>query len=502
MRERLTSQARSTSRPRARRSTLSLLIDAQEARGFLSPEAVDEVARHVGATPNEVFGVAAFYPHFRFDMSDPLIEADPEDQSGPTGPTGPAGPSGRAGSTDATGAALSRAFSLGAEEVRGELASVRLAERCGAGRSVADILAGVAGTPAERRHVVCDLSSSDTDWWEARVALEAELHQVVEGLAISALAADADSAFIYACGLGEEALRRLKEATSEVVSRAGAARSVPLVIEVVVGVPAAVLSEESAVVAALEGRRPMPDPPWRPARRLELFGEPCAVLDAETLVQVAEMMRRGADQYRAATGASPGLKLYTVGGSVKRPGVVQAPLGTSLRDLIEKAGGVSGGRALKAVRTGGVNGGWLAAAYLDTPADHEHLPSAGSHLGSGSLVVADDGACAVDLARQSMTAIAAESCGRCVVCREGTMQMAEVLEDICTGRGRTGDLDLLMMLAETLAAAGPCGWGRAAAAPVLSTIRDFRAEYEAHIAERVCPADACAAASAPAEGAR
>lgn len=252
-------------------------------------------------------------------------------------------------------------------------------------------------------------------------AAESDPRTVLEGLAIVGSAVEAERVFLLEIGGGVHP----RVATVDGME-----------IEIVPGLPAAVLSEDSALVAALEGRRPMPSPPWIPARRLELFGAPCVVIRAETAARVAAVLEAGVERYLAEHGRT----------AATRP-----------------ADGCGGAR----------------------PAD-----------GSDSPATTGAAACAVDLARQSMAFIETESCGRCVVCREGTMQMAEILGDICGGRGRAGDVDLLVLLAETLAATGPCGWGRASAAPVLTTIRDFRAEYDAHLMGEGCPPGVCSVGGA------
>jgi NADH:ubiquinone oxidoreductase subunit F (NADH-binding) len=208
---------------------------------------------------------------------------------------------------------------------------------------------------------------------------------------------------------------------------------------------------------------------------------------------VSAILSKGADWYAGyGTEQSRGTKIFALAGNVMRPGLIEVPMGTTLRQIVyDMAGGVPDNRGLKAVQTGGPSGGFLPETALDLPLDYEHLAGAGSILGSGNIIVADSDNCMVDLARHCLSLICGESCGECVLCREGTMQMLEILTDITEGRGKPEDMDMLLELSEGLKLGSLCGLGKNAPNPVLTTIKYFRQEYEAHIKDKQCPAKVC-----------
>jgi NADH:ubiquinone oxidoreductase subunit F (NADH-binding) len=369
--------------------------------------------------------------------------------------------------------------------------------------------------------VVCDAGRHDPVALAMPTLVERDANAVLDGLAITAYAVGASRGHLYVSGDCAAMVESLAAALAHMRERGFLGANIlgsgfSLEIEVHELPAAAVCTEDMALVRSLEGGRADPLPrattPWGPG----LFGQPTVISGAETLAQVARVLSAGlrspegaaADDH-AAGGAGPvagvrgapgddlaasriGTLRYTLAGDVARPGVVQMPRGVTLRELIcDVGGGVAAGTEFKAVQTGGVTGGWLPASALDLPADDEHLRAAGSALGSGSLVVADSRSCAVDLARRSYAVIDDESCGLCVVCREGTMQMAEMLADIASGRAAGADIDVLLELARSLSMTGPCDWGKAAANPLLTALAHFRDEFETHIQEKTCPAGVC-----------
>jgi NADH:ubiquinone oxidoreductase subunit F (NADH-binding) len=264
-------------------------------------------------------------------------------------------------------------------------------------------------------------------------------------------------------------------------------------IVVVEGAGAFVCGEETALIAALEGRRPMPRarPPF-PAKR-GLWDRPTLINNVETFANVPGIVARAAEQPERVEGQSPpGTKIFALTGAVRNIGLVEVPLATPLRDVVIGIGGGPPGQGrLKAVQIGGPSGGCLPATHLATPLDYASLEEQGAMMGSGSLVVLDDGTCMVNLARRLLEFSVRESCGKCPPCRIGARVMLNLLERITQGRGEAGDLERLETLGEHVRASSLCGLGRTASSPTLSTLRHFRAEYEAHILERRCPAGTC-----------
>ncbi len=236
-------------------------------------------------------------------------------------------------------------------------------------------------------------------------------------------------------------------------------------------------------------------PRVKPPRTVEqgLFGKPTVLNNVETFANVSEIILRGAEWYRGiGPEKSPGTKAFALTGNVVNTGLIEVPMGTTLREVIyDIGGGIRDGRSFKAVQIGGPSGGCLTSQHLDLPLDFDSLVKAGAIIGSGGLVVMDDRTCMVEVARFFMRFTQKESCGKCVPCREGTRRMLEILERIVAGQGEDGDVDMLLELADTVTSASLCGLGKTAAGPVVSTIRYFRDEYEAHIREKRCPAGSC-----------
>jgi NADH:ubiquinone oxidoreductase subunit F (NADH-binding) len=246
-------------------------------------------------------------------------------------------------------------------------------------------------------------------------------------------------------------------------------------------------------MASIEGRRGMPRPrPPFPAKS-GLWGKPTNINNVKTLATIPVIFTKGAEWYSSiGTEKSHGTAVFALTGKIANSGLVEVPMGTTLRQIIfDIGGGIPDGKSFKAAQTGGPSGGCLPAESLDLPVDYESLSQAGSIMGSGGLVIMDENTCMVDVARYFLAFTQAESCGKCIPCRLGTRQMLKILEDITKGRGRPGDIDLLVKLSESVRSSALCGLGQTAPNPVLTSIRYFRDEYEAHIKEHKCPAGVC-----------
>jgi len=267
-------------------------------------------------------------------------------------------------------------------------------------------------------------------------------------------------------------------------------------LEIFPGAGAFVCGESTALVLSIEGKRGMPKPLPRPRTTEEgLWGKPTLLNNVKTFACVAQIIHHGSKWFSSiGTPKCRGTAVFALTGKINNCGLIEVPMGIQLRKIIEDiGGGVANGRTFKAVQTGGPSGGCLPSAMLDLPVDFDSLTEAGSMMGSGGMVVLDEGTCMVDIAKYFIDFTLDESCGQCIPCRVGTEQMLKVLNDICEGRGREGDIDLLVEMGEAIVAGSICGLGQSAPNPVLSTIRYFRDEYEAHIREHRCPALVCKA---------
>ena len=348
------------------------------------------------------------------------------------------------------------------------------------------------------KYVICNADEGDPGAFMNRSLLEGDPHSLLEGMLIAGYAIGARRGFIYIRAEYPLAVERLRIGLQQM-------REVGLLgedilgsgfsfdIEIREGAGAFVCGEETALIASIEGRRGMPRPrPPFPAQS-GLWGQPTVINNVETLAAVSHILCDGPDAYAArGSGNARGTKTFSLAGKIERTGLIEVPLGTTLRQIIfDIGGGVAAGRAFKAVQTGGPSGGCLPASLLDTPVDYESLTAAGSIMGSGGLVVMDDRNCAVDVAHYFLSFVQAESCGKCAPCRVGTQRMLEILETIQAGKATMDDLALLESLARTVKAGSLCALGQSAPNPVLTTLRYFREEYEAHIRERRCPAGVC-----------
>jgi len=349
-------------------------------------------------------------------------------------------------------------------------------------------------------YIVCNADEGDPGAYMDRSVMEGNPHSVIEGMLIGAYAMGIHQGFVYIRAEYPLAVKNLRLAIQQAEALGLLGKDIlhsgfDFTLSVRLGAGAFVCGEESALMASIEGRigEPRPRPPY-PAEE-GLWGKPTNINNVKTWAAVPIIIKQGADWYaRIGTEKSKGTLIFSVVGKINNTGLVEVPMGVTLRQLIfDIGGGIPKGKAFKAAQIGGPSGGCLPAEHLDVPIEYESLASLGAIVGSGGLVVADEGTCMVDFARYFMTFTQQESCGKCVPCRIGTKAMLETLEKICGGRGEPGDLDYLAELGAHIKQSSLCGLGQTAPNPVLSTIRYFRDEYEAHIHEKRCPAKVCKA---------
>ncbi len=348
------------------------------------------------------------------------------------------------------------------------------------------------------KYVVCNGDEGDPGAFMDRLVLESDPHRVVEGLAIAAYAVGASKGYLYIRAEYPLAVRHVRHAIDQAAERGYLGARVlgtgfHLHLEVREGAGAFVCGEETALIASLEGRRGMPRlrPPF-PAEK-GLHGCPTCINNVETLACVPWIARHGPEAFAAlGTATSKGTKVFALAGKINRGGLIEVPMGITIREIVEEiGGGIRGGRALKAVQMGGPSGGCIPASLSDTPIDYEALTKTGAIMGSGGMVVLDDRDCMVDVARFFLQFTQAESCGKCTYCRIGTKRMLEILTRLCEGRGRPGDIEDLAELADRVKRTSLCGLGQTAPNPVLTTLRYFRDEFEAHLRDKRCPAGKC-----------
>ena len=352
--------------------------------------------------------------------------------------------------------------------------------------------------PGKEKYVICNADEGDPGAFMDRSVLEGNPHSVLEAMAIAGYAIGANYGYIYIRAEYPIAVERLKIAIEQAheLNLLGDnifGTSFSFDIELRLGAGAFVCGEETALIASIEGERGMPRPkPPFPAHK-GVWGKPTIINNVETFANVAQIILNGASWFRSiGTESSPGTKVFALGGKIKNTGLVEVPMGTTLREVIyEIGGGCPNNKAFKAVQTGGPSGGCLTEEQLDTPIGFDELVKLGSMMGSGGMIVLDEDNCMVDVARFYMDFIVDESCGKCSPCRIGTKRMLEILEDICEGRGTMEKLDELETLANTIKDTALCGLGQSAPNPVLSTLKLFKDEYIAHIVDKKCPAGVC-----------
>ena len=355
-----------------------------------------------------------------------------------------------------------------------------------------------AASPGNKKYVICNADEGDPGAFMDRSILEGDPHAVLEGMMIGAYAMGADEGYIYCRAEYPLAIKRLQTAIKQAKEYGLLGENVlgtdfSFDLHIKEGAGAFVCGEETALMASIEGQRGMPRPrPPFPAVK-GLWGKPTNINNVETWANVPRIMLQGAECFAAmGTEKSKGTKVFALTGKVKNTGLVEVPMGITIREIVyEIGGGIIGDKKFKAVQIGGPSGGCLVEEHLDLPVDYESLTAAGAIMGSGGLVVLDESNCMVDTAKFFLEFTQRESCGKCVPCREGTKKMLDILTRITEGNGKPEDLDTLQYLGEQIKATSLCALGGTAPNPVLTTLKYFRDEYEAHINEKRCPTGAC-----------
>ena len=385
--------------------------------------------------------------------------------------------------------ALMKCQDLPPDTVVEAIANSGLRGRGGAGFPTGTKWKIARANPDPVKYVICNGDEGDPGAFMDRLVLESDPHRVLEGLAIAAYAVGATQGYLYIRAEYPLAVRHTRAAIVQATERGllGALR-----LEVREGAGAFVCGEETALIQSLEGKRGMPKlrPPYPVERGFR--GKPTIINNVETLACVPWILRHGAEAFAAfGTKTSRGTKVFALAGKINRGGLIEVPMGITIREVVEEiGGGIKHGRQFKAVQLGGPSGGCIPARLADTPIDYDALAQTGAIMGSGGLVVLDERDCMVDIARFFLKFTQAESCGKCTFCRIGTKRMLEILERLCAGEGRRDDLEKLATLADYVSRGSLCGLGQTAPNPVLTTLRYFREEYEAHLAGR-CPAGRC-----------
>ena len=358
----------------------------------------------------------------------------------------------------------------------------------------------VARQEEKIRYVVCNGDEGDPGAFMDRSVMEGDPHKMIEGMIIAGYAVSAQEGYIYVRAEYPLAIRRLKVAIAQAEEAGLLGENImgsgySFTIHINRGAGAFVCGEGSALTASIEGERGMPR--TKPPRTVEqgLFGKPTVLNNVETYANVPMIVLNGAEWYHGlGTETSPGTKAFALTGSVKNTGLIEVPMGTTLREIVyDIGGGVKGDVPFKAVQIGGPSGGCLVTSNLDVCLDFDSLKKLGAMIGSGGLVVMDENTCMVEVARFFMNFTQNESCGKCVPCREGTRRMLEILEDIVAGKGTLEQLDILQELGEAITDTALCGLGKSAALPVLSTLKNFREEYLEHVVEKRCKTGTCQA---------
>ncbi len=386
------------------------------------------------------------------------------------------------------------------EDVIDEVMKSGLRGRGGAGFPTAkkwSFARASAGTP---KYLICNADEGDPGAFMNRRVLEGDPHAVIEGMAIAAYAIGCSQGYIYCRAEYPIAVSTLRLGIQQAREMGLLGQNIlgtdfSFDLEVRMGAGAFVCGEETALMASIEGKRgePRPRPPFPAVSGL--WGKPTNINNVETYANVPQIILKGADWYASmGTEKSKGTKTFALAGDVKHTGLIEVPLGITLREIIfDVGGGIKDNKGFKAVQTGGPMGGCLPSEYLDLSVDYEALTAAGSMMGSGGMVVMDDETCMVDIARFFMEFTQDESCGKCTPCRVGTRRILDILDRICAGKGEDGDIELLEQLSQEIRTNSLCGLGQGAPNPVFSTLKHFSHEYEAHIYEKKCPAKVCKA---------
>lgn len=384
------------------------------------------------------------------------------------------------------------------EEVIKQITDSGLRGRGGAGFPTGVKWNFAAAQPPGQKYVVCNADEGDPGAFMDRSVLEGDPHALIEAMAIAGYAVGADHGFVYVRAEYPIAVNRLQRAIDDANEMGLLGKDIlgtgfNFQLEIRLGAGAFVCGEETALLTSIEGFRgePRPRPPFPAVKGL--FGKPTVLSNVETFANVPRIMLRGADWFRSiGTEKSAGTKVFALGGKITNTGLVEVPMGTTLREIVEEiGGGCPNGKAFKAAQTGGPSGGCIPATNLDVQIDFDNLLSIGSMMGSGGLIVMDEDSCMVDIAKFYLDFTVEESCGKCTPCRVGTKRLYEMLERITKGQSSLEELDKMEALCHYIKENSLCGLGQTAPNPVLSTMEHFRAEYEAHVVDQRCPAGVC-----------
>ena len=390
-------------------------------------------------------------------------------------------------------------------ETVAEVKKSRLRGRGGAGYPTGLKWELVAKQAAPVKYIVCNADEGDPGAFMDRSVLEGDPHRVLEGMAIAGYAVGAQQGYIYVRGEYGLAIQRLQTAIKQaerehLLGSRVLEQGFQFRIDVRIGAGAFVCGEETALIASIEGKRGQPRqrPPYPP--EAGLWGAPTLINNVETFANIPAIVERGGEWFSSiGTAGSKGTKVFALAGKIANTGLIEVPMGATLREILfDIGGGIPNGR-FKAAQTGGPSGGCIPEQFLDLPVDYESLARIGSIMGSGGLIVMDQTSCMVDVARFFMEFCMEESCGKCIPCRAGTVQMYDILRRITTGDATADDLEMLKSLCELLRETSLCGLGQTAPNPVLSTLKYFPQEYESHIRERICPSGHCSMAHAEKE---
>jgi len=384
------------------------------------------------------------------------------------------------------------------EEVVAEVRKSGLRGRGGAGFPTGIKWELTARQKNDIKYVICNADEGDPGAFMDRSMIEGDPHSVLEGIIIGGYAIGATKGIIYIRAEYPLAIKRIEKAIEQAYQEGFLGKNIlgsgfSFDVEIRLGAGAFVCGEETALMHSIEGSRgmPRPRPPYPSVEGL--FGKPTCINNVETWSNIPVIILDGADWFSSiGVGKSKGTKVFALAGNIKNTGLVEVPMGTTLRQIIyDIGGGIPGNKKFKAVQTGGPSGGCLPEEFLDTPIDYESLQKAGSIMGSGGMIVIDENSCMVNIAKYFLEFTQNESCGKCTPCREGTKRMLEILTRITEGKGQEGDIEKLERLGTMITKASLCGLGQNAPNPVLSTIKNFRAEYEEHIRDKKCRARVC-----------
>jgi NADH-quinone oxidoreductase subunit F len=394
---------------------------------------------------------------------------------------------------------LNKALTMTQEEVVDEMKRSGLRGRGGGGFPAGRKWEAGLQAKGNQKYVVCNADEGDPGAFMDRAVIEGDPHSVIEGMIIAGYTIGSDTGYIYVRAEYPLAIRRLERAIEQAHEKGLLGKNIlgtdfSFDINIFPGAGAFVCGESTALTLSIEGKRGMPRVAPRPrTTEAGLYDKPTLLNNVKTFSSAPMIITKGAEWFASVgTEKSTGTAIFALTGMVNNCGLIEVPMGITLREIIyDIGGGIPDGGTFKAVQTGGPSGGCLPESLLDTPIDYDSLDAAGSIMGSGGMVVMNEETCMVDIARYFLDFTEIESCGQCVPCRLGTKQLLDILKDICKGKGKKKDLDLLVELSHSVHGGSVCGLGQTAANPVLSTIRYFRDEYEAHINDKCCPAKVC-----------